>query len=161
MTLHGGFLRFGYPHRGHLWRILFLPVSCTGSTAFPKPLQFTQYRFLLLCLAPCGFYFPVFEGFGILPSYDMVSLQPLLWCICHAAKFRFLRKARLLTLLFWTVFGEQDKTGLKLSTHSIPMFHGMGMSVIAWAVSGFIFPAFPSLMDLPLSSLLYFTRDAD
>ncbi|THH32206.1 hypothetical protein EUX98_g1995 [Antrodiella citrinella] len=57
----------------------------SGSTAFPKPLMFTQYRLLVLCLAP--------------------------------------------------FFGVMDKTGLRLSTHSIPMFHGMGMSVIAWAAS--------------------------
>ncbi|KAH8078749.1 acetyl-CoA synthetase-like protein [Cristinia sonorae] len=57
----------------------------SGSTAFPKPLEFTHYRFLVQCLAP------------------------------------------------W--FGEVDKIGLRFSTHSIPMFHGMGMSVIAWAAS--------------------------
>lgn len=31
-------------------------------------------------------------------------------------------------------FGGRDVTGFKLSCHSIPMFHGMGMMLTHWTV---------------------------
>lgn len=32
-------------------------------------------------------------------------------------------------------YGDLDLTGLRLACHSLPMFHGMGLSLIIWTVS--------------------------
>ncbi|KAK7689664.1 hypothetical protein QCA50_007459 [Cerrena zonata] len=46
---------------------------------------------------------------------------------------------RYLLLCLAPFYGEHDKTGLRMSSHSIPMYHGMGMVQTAWtAASGMI-----------------------
>ncbi|KAI0073515.1 acetyl-CoA synthetase-like protein [Panus rudis PR-1116 ss-1] len=76
----------------------------SGSTAYPKPIRFTHYRYLILCLAP--------------------------------------------------FFGELDKTGLKMSSHSMPMYHGMGMIQTAWSAScGMIITALkPKTPPIPITA---------
>ncbi|CAL1710450.1 unnamed protein product [Somion occarium] len=64
---------------------LAIVTHSSGSTAYPKPIRFTHYRYLIMCNAP--------------------------------------------------FFGELDKTGLRMSSHSIPMFHGMGMIHTAWTAA--------------------------
>lgn len=50
--------------------------------------------------------------------------KPILWTHRH-----FLQVAR------HPYFGERDLTGKVIAMHSVPMFHGLGIMQIAWAVS--------------------------